>query len=399
MDLRFTDEENAFRKEVREFIRANLPVSIHRKMVDGRALTKEDVVTWQRILNAKGWATPSWPTEYGGPGWTATQRYIFMDELHQAPAPEPLSFNVSMIGPVIFTFGSPEQKSYFLPRIANLEDWWAQGFSEPNAGSDLAALSTKAELDGDHYVVNGQKIWQGMGHRADWMFTLVRTDPTVKKQAGITMLLIDMKSPGVSVRPIITIDGRHEVNEVFLENVRVPVNNRIGEENKGWDYTKFLLGNERTGIARIGMSKHLIRRAKSLAESLTEHGKPLSESDRFRDKAAALEIELKALEITQMRVLAEMKEHSDKPDPRSSILKIKGVELRQAASELLMQVAGPLAAPACDEFEELVGDAAAAGFDWSTTVAPTYYVLRAASIYGGSNEVQKNIIAKAVLGL
>lgn len=399
MDLRFTDEENAFRHEVREFIRTNLPASIHRKMVDGRALTKDDVVTWQRILNTRGWATPSWPKEYGGPGWTATQRYIFMDELHQAPAPEPLSFNVSMIGPVIFTFGSPEQKSYFLPRAANLDDWWAQGFSEPNAGSDLAALSTRAERDGDHYVVNGQKTWQGMGHRADWMFTLVRTDPSVKKQAGITMLLIDMKSPGVSVRPIITIDGRHEVNEVFLENVRVPVSNRIGEENKGWDYTKFLLGNERTGIARIGMSKHLIRRAKALAESLTENGQPLSESVRFRDKAAALEIELKALEITQMRVLSEMKEHSDKPDPRSSILKIKGVELRQAASELLMQVAGPLAAPACDEFEELVGDGAAAGFDWTTTVAPTYYVLRAASIYGGSNEVQKNIIAKAVLGL
>lgn len=399
MDLRFTDEEIAFRQEVRAFIRANLPTEIHRKMVEGRALTKDEVVSWQRILNSRGWATPSWPTEHGGPGWTPIQRYIFMDELHQAPAPEPLSFNVSMIGPVIFTFGTPEQKERLLSRVANLDDWWCQGFSEPNAGSDLASLVTSAKRDGDHYVVNGQKIWQGMGHRADWMFTLVRTDPTARKQAGISMLLIDMTSPGVTVRPIVSIDGRHEVNEVFLDDVRVPVANRVGEENKGWDITKFLLGNERIGIARLGMTKHLLRRAKALAADVSEQDRPLSEDRGFREALAAVEIELMALEITQARLLSAMKTHAEKPDPRSSILKIKGVELRQASSELLMRAAGPLAAPACGEFEELVGDEAAALTDWSTTVAPIYCGLRAASIYGGSNEIQKTIIAKSVLGL
>jgi pimeloyl-CoA dehydrogenase large subunit len=398
MDLRFTDEENAFRIEVRTFIRENLPHGIHQKMLEGRSLGKDDIVAWQRILNRKGWATPSWPRAWGGPGWTAIQRYIFLDELHQAPAPEPLSFNVSMIGPVLATFGSEEQKKRFLPRIANIDDWWCQGFSEPGAGSDLASLTTTAWRDGDHYVVNGQKIWQGMGHHADWMFTLVRTDPAVKKQAGITMLLIDMKSPGITVRPIMTIDGRHEVNEVFLDSVRVPLENRVGEENKGWDYTKFLLGNERTGIARIGMSKQLIRRAKMLAAQVAEGERPLSDDPRFREQAAALEVELQALEITQMRVLAAMG-HSEKPDPRSSILKIKGSEVRQAASELLLQVAGPLAAPSLPEFADPEDGLAPAGVAWGPTIAPIYFTLRAASIYGGSNEVQKNIIAKAMLGL
>lgn len=398
MDLAFTDEENAFRIDVRAFIKENLPLHIHKKMVEGRSVAKEDIVAWQRILNSKGWATPSWPKAWGGPGWTAIQRYIFLDELHQAPAPEPLSFNVSMIGPVIATFGTDAQKERFLPRIANIDDWWCQGFSEPGAGSDLASLKTAAKLEGDHYVVNGQKIWQGMGHHADWMFTLVRTDPAAKKQAGITMLLIDMKSPGITVRPIITIDGRHEVNEVFLDNVRVPVENRVGEENKGWDITKFLLGNERTGIARIGMSKHLIRRAKVLAAQVFEGDVPLSEDPHFREKAAALEVELKALEITQMRVLAAMKQ-SDKPDPRSSILKVKGTEVRQGASELLMQVAGPLSAPSAPEFAEDDGENSPCGVGWSTAIAPIYFNLRAASIYGGASEIQKNIIAKAMLGL
>jgi alkylation response protein AidB-like acyl-CoA dehydrogenase len=388
MDLRFSAEEIAFRAEVRSFIGTALPAAVHRKMREGRALGKDEVVQWQRTLNARGWATPSWPREHGGPGWSVVQRWIFLDELHQAPAPEPLSFNVNMIGPVLFTFGTPEQKARFLPRAANLDDWWCQGFSEPGAGSDLASLKTSARLDGETYIVNGQKMWQGMAQHADWMFTLVRTDPSSKPQAGITMLLIDMRSPGVTVRPIITIDGRHEVNEVFLDDVRVPMDCRVGDENKGWDITKFLLGNERTGIARIGMSKHLLRRAKA---QMTQAGDDIDDQARLREKAALIEIELKALEITQMRLLDAMRDHAAKPDARSSILKLKGTELRQAAAELLLQVVGPAAARSAGEFD----DAA----DAASTVASTAFTLRAASIYGGSNEIQKNILAKAVLGL
>ncbi len=399
MDLRFTVEERRFRSHVRGFIHDHLPRDIHEKMLDHRALTKEDVVLWQRILNRRGWATPSWPKEWGGPGWNVVQRYIFLDELHQFPAPEPLSFNVSMIGPVIGTFGTPEQRTHLLPRIANLDDWWCQGFSEPGAGSDLAALTTTAVRDGDHYVVNGTKMWQGMGHRADWMFTLVRTDRAAKKQAGISFLLIDMKSPGLTVQPIITIDGHHEVNTIFLDNVRVPVANRVHQENRGWDVAKFLLGNERTGIARIGMSKYLLRRALRIAAEVPSGGGTLADDPGFRRRAVEIEVELRALEVTQMRVLAAMREHSDEPDPRSSILKVKGVELRQAASELLLRAAGPLAFPAEGEFDPPGPACPPAETEWSSTVAPVYFILRAASIYGGSTEVQKNILAQAVLGL
>ena len=391
MDLLPSQAETAFRAEVRAFIDAALPADVRRRLQEGRALDKRDIVHWQRRLNERGWATPSWPREHGGPGWSAVERWIFLDELHQAPAPEPLSFNVNMIGPVLFTFGSDAQRSRFLARIANLDDWWCQGFSEPGAGSDLAALKTSARRDGDGYVVNGQKAWQGMAQHADWMFTLVRTDASVKPQAGITMLLIDMKSPGVTVRPIRTIDGRHEVNEVFLDDVRVPLDCRVGLENQGWEITKFLLGNERTGIARIGMSKQLLRRAKTLAAQVEGDDGPLAGEPRFREQAARIEIGLKALEITQMRLLDAMKQHAARPDARSSILKVKGTELRQAASELLLQVAGPLAARRADEF-----DAAA---DAASTIASNYFTLRAASLYGGSNEVQKNILAKAELGL
>ncbi|HEX6704647.1 MAG TPA: acyl-CoA dehydrogenase family protein [Albitalea sp.] len=405
MDLRFSAADHAFRGEVRAFIDAELDPAVRRKLAEHRALTKAEIVSWQRRLNARGWATPSWPAEHGGPGWSAVQRYIFLDELHQAPAPEPLSFNVNMIGPVLIAHGSPEQQRRFLPRIANLDDWWAQGFSEPGAGSDLAALKTRAVRDGDHYVVSGQKMWQGMAQHADWMFTLVRTDGTeppsrsapapegldrlgagqrrsAKPQAGISMLLIDMRSSGVTVRPIATLDGRHEVNEVFLDAVRVPLDCRVGEENRGWDITKFLLGHERTGIARIGMTKRLIARAKALA----------GDDAGFRERAAEIEIELKALEITQLRLLDAMRLGGHGPDARASILKVRGTELRQAASELLLQAAGTRAWRAAgDEFD------ATAHAD--TTIAATYFNLRAASIYGGSNEVQKNILAKAVLGL
>jgi alkylation response protein AidB-like acyl-CoA dehydrogenase len=383
MDLAFTPAEDAFREEVRAFIARELPETVRRKVMEGRALTKAEIVDWQRRLNTRRWATPSWPAEAGGPGWSPVQRHIFLDELHQAPAPEPLSMNVSMIGPVLVAYGSEDQKQRFLPRIANLDDWWAQGFSEPGAGSDLAGLKTAAVRDGDHYVVNGQKMWQGMGHWADWMFTLVRTDPTApKKQAGISLLLIDLKSPGITIRPIITVDGRHEVNEVFLDDVRVPVENRVGAENQGWTYAKYLLTNERIGIARIGMTKRLIQRAKHLAAGL-----PARERGRALEKAAGLEAELKVLEITQLRILAALK--PGLADPRSSILKLKAVELRQAASEFLLHVAGPAA------FEFEYEGEGLAPYEF----ASNFLTLRAASIYGGATEVQKNIVASTMLGL
>ena len=401
MDLRFTPEELAFREEVRAFLQDNLPEEIRRKMVEGRKLAKEDVVLWQRILNKRGWAVPSWPVEWGGTGWTPVQTYLFQDEMQQAPAPQPLAFNVSMVGPVIAAFGSEAQKKRFLPRAANLDDWWCQGFSEPGAGSDLASLKTSAKRAGDHYVVNGQKTWTTLAQYADWIFCLVRTDPAAKKQEGISFLLIDMKTPGITVRPIVTIDGGREVNEVFFDDVKVPVDNRVGEENRGWDYAKYLLGHERTGIARVGVSKERIRRIKELAAMERVGDRPLLEDERFREKLAAVEIELKALEMTQLRVVAaERRREKGKPDPASSILKIKGSEIQQATTELLMEVVGPYALPYRQEHEEEEGwNEPPVGPDWASTIAPTYFNTRKVSIYGGSNEIQKNIIAKAILGL
>ena len=265
MDLRFTPEETAFREEVREFFRTALPERIRDKLVMGHHASKDELVEWTRILNAKGWAVPHWPVEWGGTGWDPVRQYIFQDEMQQAPAPSPLPFGVSMVGPVIIAFGSEAQKRRFLPRIANLDDWWCQGFSEPGSGSDLASLKTTAKRDGDAYVVTGQKTWTTLGQYADWIFVLARTDMAAKKQEGISFLLIDMKSPGITVRPIRTIDGGEEVNEVFLDDVRVPAENLVGQENKGWDYAKFLLGNERVGIARVGVSKERLRRIKELA--------------------------------------------------------------------------------------------------------------------------------------
>jgi pimeloyl-CoA dehydrogenase large subunit len=401
MDLRFTDEELKFRDEVRTFFKENLPPAIREKLKEGRHTSKHELVEWTRILNKKGWAVSHWPKEYGGTGWTPVQQYIFLDELQQAPAPSPLPFGVSMVGPVIYTFGSDAQKQQFLPRIANLDDWWCQGFSEPGAGSDLASLKTKAERDGDHYDINGQKTWTTLAQHADWIFLLARTDPSAKKQEGISFILVDMKTPGITVRPIITIDGSAEVNEVFFDDVRVPVSNRVGEENKGWDYAKFLLGNERVGIARVGVSKERLRRIRELAAATTDHGRPLIELPRFREKLAAVEVELKALEMTQLRVVAaEAKRAKGKPDPASSILKIKGSEIQQATTELLMEVVGPYALPYRQEHEEEEGwNEPPVGPDWASTIAPTYFNTRKVSIYGGSNEIQKNIIAKAILGL
>jgi pimeloyl-CoA dehydrogenase large subunit len=399
MDLRFTPEENAFREEVREFFRAALPERIRDKLVMGHHASKDELVEWTRILNAKGWAVPHWPVEWGGTGWDPVRQYIFQDEMQQAPAPSPLPFGVSMVGPVIIAFGSEAQKRRFLPRIANLDDWWCQGFSEPGSGSDLASLKTTAKRDGDTYVVTGQKTWTTLGQYADWIFVLARTDMAAKKQEGISFLLIDMKTPGITVRPIRTIDGGEEVNEVFLDDVRVPAENLVGQENKGWDYAKFLLGNERVGIARVGVSKERLRRIKELARLERIGEVPLIETTRFREKLAAVEIELKALEMTQLRVVAaERHREKGKPDPASSILKIKGSEIQQATTELLMEVVGPYALPYQDEPEHGQNEPPI-GPDWAGSVAPTYFNWRKISIYGGSNEIQRNIIAKAILGL
>ena len=400
MDLRFTDEELAFRQEVRAFMKSALPERLRRKMIDRHHPSKQDLVHWQQTLNAKGWAVPHWPVEWGGTGWDPVRQYIFQDELQQAPAPSPLPFNTSMVGPVIIAFGSEEQKRRFLPRIANLDDWWCQGFSEPGAGSDLASLKTTAKRDGDHYVVNGQKTWTTLAQHADWIFCLVRTDMAAKKQEGISFLLIDMKTPGITVRPIETIDGGHEINEVFLDDVRVPVENLVGQENKGWDYAKFLLGNERVGIARVGVSKERIRRIKELAAVERVGDEPIINNPRFREKLAAVEVELKALEMTQLRVVAaERHREKGKPDPASSILKIKGSEIQQATTELLLEVVGPYALPYQPEQEEEGWNEPSIGPEWAGAIAPTYFNWRKISIYGGSNEIQKNIIAKAILGL
>jgi len=400
MDLRFTPEELAFRDEVRAFFREALPADIRRKMELGQRSSKEDLVTWQRILNAKGWAVPHWPVEWGGTNWSPVQQYIFKEEMQLAPAPDPLAFNVSMVGPVIVAFGNEQQKRHFLPKVANLDYWFCQGFSEPGAGSDLASLRTSAKRDGDHYVINGQKIWTSRAHNADWMFCLVRTDPNAKPQAGISYLLLDMNTKGITVRPIPTIDGEHHFNEVFFDDVRVPVENLIGEENKGWTYAKFLLGNERTGIARVGASKYRIQKAKELARTVMIGDQTLADTERFREKVAAIEVELKALEITQMRVVSNARNlPKGVQDPASSVLKIKGTELQQASTEILMEVAGANAM--AFQSEHLWGTASEEpiGPEWAATVAPDYFYTRASSIYGGSNEIQKNVIAKRLLGL
>ena len=399
MDLRYTEEQLAFRDEVRAFLKENLPEEIRARLIDGEKVCKEDLVFWSRVLNEKGWAVPHWPVAYGGTGWDPMKQYIFLEETQKWPAPQPLAFGVNMVGPVIATFGNEAQKAHYLPRIANLDDWWCQGFSEPGAGSDLASLKTRAVRDGDHYVVNGQKTWTTLAQYADWIFCLVRTDPEAKKQAGISFLLIDMKTPGVEVRPIQTIDGGVEVNEVFLTDVRVPVENLVGEENKGWDYAKFLLGNERTNIARVGMSKQRVARIRELAAIEMSGGRPLLEDPRFMEKLTAVEIELKALELTQLRVIAAdaKRGNTGKPDPASSILKIKGSEIQQATTALLVQVMGPHALPYHQD--ELQGsNELPIEPDYAASAAPGYFNFRKVSIYGGSNEIQKNIIAKAVLG-
>lgn len=391
MDLRFTDEELAFRAEVRAFLRASLPDDIRAKLAEARKLSREDMTRWTRILHARGWAVPHWPVEWGGTGWDPIRQMIFRDEIQQFPAPETLSFGTSMVGPVIYTFGSQAQKERFLPRIADLSDWWCQGFSEPGAGSDLAGLKTRAVRDGDHWVIDGQKAWTTLGQHADWIFVLARTDPAAKKQEGISFLLVDMKSPGVTLVPTRTVDGGWEINEVFFDAVRVPADQLVGEENKGWDYAKFLLTNERNGQARVGLAKARLRRIRGLLDHPGDGSDPVATSSTLRRRLAELEVEMRALEMTQMRVVAA--ERGDgKPDPASSILKIRGSELQQATSELLMDVMGPAAVVRH-------GEDADAALDWARGGAATYFNLRKLSIYGGANEIQRTIIAKAILGL
>jgi pimeloyl-CoA dehydrogenase large subunit len=397
MDLSFSAAEIAFRGEMRDFFRTAIPERIRRKVLEGGHPGREEQVESQRILNANGLAVPHWPVEWGGRDWTPVQTYLYLDELQQAGVPSPLPFNVSMVGPVIAEFGSEDHKRRFLPRIANLDDWWCQGFSEPGAGSDLASLRTSATRHGDRYVVNGQKTWTTLAQYADWIFCLVRTDPAAKKQQGISFLLIDMKTPGITVRPIETIDGGCEVNEVWFDNVEVPAGNLVGEENRGWDYAKFLLANERTGIARIGISKARLRRVRELAAQECAGGRRLIEDRRFREKLAAVEIELKALEMTQLRVVAnERTRERGKPDPASSILKLKGSVIQQATTELLLDVVGPFGLPYVPE-DRWDGRNEPYAID-GIEAAPTYFNMRKVSIYGGSNEIQRNIVAKAILG-
>jgi len=389
MNLDFTDEENAFRKEVRTFVLNNLPETIRNKVVIGLHLSREEHVQWQRILHARGWSGPGWSKAFGGPGWSMVEQYIFEEECALGGAPRLIPFGIKMVAPVIMTFGNRQQQERFLPKILSADEWWCQGYSEPGAGSDLASLRTRAERRGDSYIVNGQKTWNTLGQHADWIFCLVRTDPEAKAQRGISFLLIDMKSPGITVRPIVTLDGAHEVNEIWFEDVAVPAENLVGEENKGWTCAKFLLGHERSNIAGIGIAKRELARLKRIAAVESKHGKPLIDDPLFAARVAGIEIELMALEITNLRVLSTEAENKA-PGPEASILKIKGTELQQAISELIMQAVGAYALPFGPH---AVGPAHAANR------AAQYLNLRKLSIYGGSNEIQKNIVAQMILEL
>jgi alkylation response protein AidB-like acyl-CoA dehydrogenase len=397
MNLDFTPEELAFRDTVRAFIEKNYPAHLREK--ESRDdMGKEDFLAWHRILAKQGWVAPAWPTEYGGPGWTATERYIFAEELARAETVPVLPFGVTMVGPVIYTFGNAEQKKRFLPGVLSGDEWWCQGYSEPGAGSDLASLKTKAERVGDHYIVNGQKTWTTLAQFADWIFCLVRTNPDARKpQEGISFLLIDMNTPGIEVRPIITIDGGHEVNEVWLTDVKVPAENLIGKENEGWTYAKFLLAHERSGIAGVARSKRGVEKLKSIAKTEMSYGDSLISDADFARKIAELEIDLTALEFTELRTLA--RESSGRgPGPESSLLKIKGTEIQQRLTELTLEAVGAYSAPDFRDVQE-GHNRFNVGPDYAHLSAPNYFNMRKTSIYGGSNEIQRNIIAKMVLGL
>jgi len=406
MDLNFTAAEQSFREDVRSFLHTKLPAEISRKVHGGKRLEKSDFVRWQQILNEHGWGATGWPVAFGGTGWNAVQQHIFDEECADAGAPLQLPFGLKMVAPVIMAFGNPAQQQRFLPRIIDGSDWWCQGYSEPGSGSDLASLKTRAQLvksgDGDHYVVNGQKTWNTLGQYADWIFCLVRTSTEGRQQEGISFLLIDMKTPGITVRPIIMLDGEHEINEVWFEDVRVPVQNLIGEENKGWTYAKFLLGHERTGIAGVGRSKRELKKLKEIARQETVGGRPLIEDQRFRDRIAQVELELMALEITNLRVISAEGEKKRAPGPEASILKIKGSEIQQMLTELQMQAMAHYALPWIDDALDpgWPGDPLLDAYaDHAAPLSGRYFNFRKTTIYGGSNEIQKNIISQMILGL
>ena len=396
MDLSFSRDDDAFRQEVRAFIRDHYPSEM-RVPNPHTDLTKQQMLLWHRVLHKKGWIAPSWPKEFGGTGWSITQRYIWEQEAAAADTFPPLPFGLTMVGPVIYTFGTARQRERLLPPILSGDHWWCQGYSEPGAGSDLASLRTRAVRDGDNYIVNGHKTWTTLAQHADWIFCLVRTDPNAKLQEGISFLLIDMRSPGVNVRPIITIDGVHEVNDVFLDDVRVPLENRIGEENRGWDYAKFLLGHERTSMAATARSRGRLEQLKLIAANEVSSGRPLIEGDAFARQVARIEIELTALEITELRALSAAS-RGEQSGAQASLFKIKGTEIQQRLTELALEAVGNYALVNRPTLRH--GDNHPLPKpEYSHIVTEEYLNARKKSIYGGSNEIQRNIIAKAILGL
>ena len=397
LDLDYTADERQFRDAVRAFIAAHLPADLSAKVHEGKRLVREDFMRWHRILARQGWVAAGWPKEHGGPDWTPVQQHIFDEECAGAGAPIVLPFGVRMVAPVIMKFGNAAQKEYFLPRILSGEDWWCQGYSEPGAGSDLASLRTRAVRAGDHYVVNGQKTWNTLGQFADWIFCLVRTGTEGRPQEGISFLLIDMKSPGVTVRPIRMLDGEAEINEIWLQDVKVPLANLVGEENKGWTCAKYLLGHERTGIAGVGRSKRELKKLKDIARREVSRGRPLIEDARFRDRIAQVEIELMALEVTNLRVISDGVRRG--PGPEASILKVRGSEIQQSISELMLQAIGTYGVPYTPEALDADWKGDPVGADYCAPLAGHYFNMRKTSIYSGSNEIQKNIISQMILGL
>ncbi len=392
MDLAFTPEEQAFRIEIRDWVKANLPQDIAHKVHNALELTREDMQRWAKILGKKGWLGHAWPKQFGGPGWTAVERHLFEEECALAGAPRVVPFGPVMVAPVIMAFGNREQQERFLPGIASGDVWWSQGYSEPGSGSDLASVKTKAERQGDHYIVNGQKTWTTLGQYGEWIFCLVRTSNEGKPQTGISFLLIDMKSPGVSVRPIRLLDGSVEVNEVWFDNVKVPAENLIGEENKGWTYAKYLLGHERTNIADVNRAKRELERLKRIAKA-----EGVYEDSRFRDEIAKLEVEVVALEMMVLRVLSAEAKGKSSLDI-AGLLKIRGSEIQQRYSELMMLAAGPFSLPLIHEAMQAGWQGDAVGALHCAPLASTYFNMRKTSIYGGSNEVQRNIVSQTVLG-
>lgn len=395
MDLNDSEDELKFRNEVRAWLQVNLPPDLQQKVTDGQALSKTDYQRWHRLLAQQGWSAPMWPSEWGGTGWDVTRKYIFDEECGYANTPLIVSFGVNMCGPVLLKFGTDAQKNRFLPRIYSGEDFWCQGYSEPGSGSDLASLKTRAERDGDYYIVNGQKTWTTLGHYGDWMFCLVRTDPEAKKQEGISFLLIDMKTPGITVRPLITLDEEHEVNEVFFDDVKVPLENLVFEENKGWTVAKYLLTHERLGSGRVGISKNKLTRVKAFAASQPDgRGGRLLDDPRFRDRVSRTEVDLMAVEVTNLRLLDSLRNgRHERVDV--SMLKIEATKIMQSLTELMLQVIGPQSAP----FKPIGEPSAVVFDDYAARLAPQYANMRKVTIYGGSSEVQRNIIAKSVLGL